>query len=148
MKFLFNLPKRQMSKLIFAILERRAIFPFLYFILILTLMKWHETPCLIKFPFLKTKNFKLGGYVSLLALNGLFTLIHEHNLDYPQFYIKLYALFDSNLWHSKYKSRFFRLAELFLSSTYVLFLLKLIIFLDMFQLILLLLFLKKWLDYV
>jgi U3 small nucleolar RNA-associated protein 19 len=61
--------------------------------------------------------YNAGGYNSLLALNGLFTLIHEHNLDYPNFYTKLYALFDANLLHSKYRSRFFRLVELFLSST-------------------------------
>ncbi|CAJ0845882.1 13794_t:CDS:2 [Entrophospora sp. SA101] len=57
--------------------------------------------------------------ISLLALNGLFTLINEHNLDYPDFYKKLYNLFDRNLMHVKYRSRFFRLADLFLSSTYV-----------------------------
>jgi U3 small nucleolar RNA-associated protein 19 len=63
--------------------------------------------------------YNAGGLVSVLALNGVFTLIHEHNLDYPHFYAKLYALFDSNLLHAKYRSRFFRLAEMFLMSTYI-----------------------------
>ncbi|KAL2917284.1 Maturation and nuclear export of 40S ribosomal subunits interacting protein [Polyrhizophydium stewartii] len=63
--------------------------------------------------------YNTGGIVSLLALNGLFTLIHEHNLDYPDFYHKLYALFDTSLLHYKYRARFFRLAELFLSSAYL-----------------------------
>ncbi|KAJ2580828.1 Maturation and nuclear export of 40S ribosomal subunits interacting protein, partial [Coemansia sp. RSA 1836] len=53
-----------------------------------------------------------GGSISLLALNGLFTLISEYNLNYPQFYEKLYALFDRNLLHVKYRARFFRLFEL------------------------------------
>ncbi len=54
--------------------------------------------------------------MSILALNGVFTLIVDFNLDYPLFYPKLYALFDKNILHVKYRSRFFRLAELFLSS--------------------------------
>lgn len=60
-----------------------------------------------------------GGYVSILALNGLFNLITIHNLEYPQFYAKFYALFDENILHAKYMDRFFRKAELFLSSPYV-----------------------------
>ncbi|CAG8750463.1 1536_t:CDS:2, partial [Acaulospora morrowiae] len=66
-----------------------------------------------------TESYNAGGAISILALNGLFTLIHEHNLDYPDFYKKLYNLFDRNLMHVKYKSRFFRLADLFLSSTHL-----------------------------
>ncbi|KAJ3331090.1 Nucleolar complex protein 4, partial [Kappamyces sp. JEL0680] len=57
-----------------------------------------------------------GGVVSILALHGIFTLIIDHNLDYPQFYPKLYALFDRNILHVKYRARFFRLASLFLAS--------------------------------
>ncbi|KAJ2641291.1 MAPK protein hog1 [Coemansia sp. RSA 1694] len=60
-----------------------------------------------------------GGSISLLALNGLFTLISEYNLNYPQFYEKLYALFDRNLLHVKYRARFFRLFELFLGSSHL-----------------------------
>ncbi|KAF0509118.1 CBF-domain-containing protein [Gigaspora margarita] len=66
-----------------------------------------------------TESYNAGGAISLLALNGLFTLIHEHNLDYPDFYKKLYNLFDRNLMHVKYRSRFFRLVDLFLSSTHL-----------------------------
>ncbi|KAI9098818.1 CBF/Mak21 family-domain-containing protein [Phlyctochytrium arcticum] len=62
-------------------------------------------------------SYDQGGAVSLLALNGLFTLITEHNLDYPDFYTKLYALFDKNVLHVKYRSRFLRLVDLFLSSS-------------------------------
>ncbi|KAL9548925.1 hypothetical protein MBANPS3_005454 [Mucor bainieri] len=66
-----------------------------------------------------TDSYNVGGAVSLLALNGLFTLITEHNLDYPDFYTKLYSLLDRNVMHVKYRSRFFRLLELFLSSAYL-----------------------------
>ncbi|KAG1456897.1 hypothetical protein G6F56_006731 [Rhizopus delemar] len=66
-----------------------------------------------------TDSYNIGGGVSLLALNGLFTLITEHNLDYPDFYKKLYTLLDRNVMHVKYRSRFFRLLELFLSSAYL-----------------------------
>ncbi|KAK9768443.1 Maturation and nuclear export of 40S ribosomal subunits interacting protein [Basidiobolus ranarum] len=66
-----------------------------------------------------TDSYNAGGAISLLALNGLFTLINEHNLDYPDFYKKLYALLDRNVLHVKYRSRFFRLLDLFLSSTHL-----------------------------
>ncbi|ORZ19354.1 CBF/Mak21 family-domain-containing protein [Absidia repens] len=66
-----------------------------------------------------TDAYNAGGAISLLALNGIFTLITEHNLDYPDFYSKLYTLLDRNLLHMKYRSRFFRLLELFLSSAYL-----------------------------
>ncbi|KAF8268920.1 ribosome biogenesis protein Noc4 [Lactarius quietus] len=60
-----------------------------------------------------------GGAVGLLALNTLFILMQEYNLDYPSFYTRLYAFLDQDLLHLKYRSRFFRLAELFLSSTHL-----------------------------
>ncbi|OLY81381.1 hypothetical protein AYI68_g4520 [Smittium mucronatum] len=66
-----------------------------------------------------TISYDAGGPISLLALNGLFTLITKYNLSYPDFYIKLYALFDRNLLHVKYRSRFLRLVDLFLSSTHL-----------------------------
>ncbi|KAJ2887844.1 Maturation and nuclear export of 40S ribosomal subunits interacting protein [Coemansia asiatica] len=66
-----------------------------------------------------SNSYDAGGSVSLLALNGLFTLITEHNLNYPQFYEKLYALLDRNLFHVKYRARFFRLFEVFLGSSHL-----------------------------
>ncbi|EHH66850.1 hypothetical protein EGM_03915, partial [Macaca fascicularis] len=61
----------------------------------------------------------LGGALSLLALNGLFILIHKHNLEYPDFYRKLYGLLDPSVFHVKYRARFFHLADLFLSSSHL-----------------------------
>ncbi|KAI9014492.1 CBF/Mak21 family-domain-containing protein, partial [Phycomyces nitens] len=66
-----------------------------------------------------TDSYNQGGSVSLLALNGLFTLIAEHNLDYPDFYQKLYNLLDRDILHVKYRSRFFRLLDIFLASAYL-----------------------------
>jgi len=60
-----------------------------------------------------------GGSVGLLALNALFTLMQESNLDYPNFYTRLYAFLTRDILHSKYRARFFRLTELFLSSTHL-----------------------------
>lgn len=57
--------------------------------------------------------------VKLLALNGLFNLMHTFNLEYPNFYMKLYALFTEELLHLKYRSRFIRLIELFLRSSHL-----------------------------
>ncbi|PPR02866.1 hypothetical protein CVT24_002291 [Panaeolus cyanescens] len=61
----------------------------------------------------------LGGSVGLLALNALFVLIKEYNLDYPSFYTRLYAFLDRDVLHLKHRARFFRLTELFLSSTHL-----------------------------
>lgn len=66
-----------------------------------------------------TDSYNVGGPISLLALNGLFTLITQHDLEYPDFYQKLYTLLDRDLMHVKYKSRFFRLLDVFLSSSYL-----------------------------
>lgn len=60
-----------------------------------------------------------GGPTSLLALNAIFTLIVSHNLDFPSFYNKLYALLDASVLHVRYRSRFLRLLETFLSSTHL-----------------------------
>ncbi|KAL2037683.1 hypothetical protein N7G274_009628 [Stereocaulon virgatum] len=66
-----------------------------------------------------TDSFNMGGSTSLMALSGLFYLIQHKNLDYPQFYPKLYSLLDSQILHSKHRSRFFRLLDTFLASTHL-----------------------------
>ena len=59
------------------------------------------------------------GATALLALNAIFTLVTRHNLDYPQFYTRLYALLDSSVLHMRYRARFLRLLDVFLSSTHL-----------------------------
>lgn len=66
-----------------------------------------------------TASYDIGGAISLLALNSLFLLVHKHNLGYPDFYEKLYALFEPGVLHVKYRARFFYLADQFLSSTHL-----------------------------
>ncbi|KAJ8043517.1 Nucleolar complex protein 4-like [Holothuria leucospilota] len=66
-----------------------------------------------------TSSYDVGGAVSLLALNGLFILITKYNLEYPDFYKKLYSLFEPSVFHVKYKARFFHLVDIFLSSTHL-----------------------------
>ncbi|ESO91648.1 hypothetical protein LOTGIDRAFT_233423 [Lottia gigantea] len=66
-----------------------------------------------------TDSYNIGGAISLLALNSIFILINQYNLDYPDFYYKLYLLFDPIIFHAKYRARFFYLADIFLSSTHL-----------------------------
>jgi len=89
---------------------------------ILRLMSNSIAPWFIKPELLMdfcTDSYNSGGSTSLLALSGLFYLIQEKNLDYPSFYQKLYLLLDSEILHSKHRSRFFRLMDTFLSSTHL-----------------------------
>ena len=60
-----------------------------------------------------------GGYVGLLALNTLFTLMTLYNLDYPAFYTRLYAYVDRRVLHIRHRARFFRLMERVLGSTHL-----------------------------
>ncbi|OAA67587.1 nucleolar complex protein 4 [Cordyceps fumosorosea ARSEF 2679] len=66
-----------------------------------------------------TSSYDASGSMALLALSGVFYLIRERNLDYPSFYPKLYSLLNSQILHSKYRARFFRLLDTFLSSTHL-----------------------------
>ncbi|XP_077164485.1 nucleolar complex protein 4 homolog [Paroedura picta] len=66
-----------------------------------------------------TVAYDIGGAISLLALNGLFVLILHHNLEYPDFYKKLYSLLDPSIFYVKYRARFFHLLDLFLSSSHL-----------------------------
>ena len=66
-----------------------------------------------------TDSYDQGGIISILSLNGLFELMKRYNLEYPNFYTKLYELLTPGLMHVKYRSRFFRLLDLFLSSTHL-----------------------------
>lgn len=55
----------------------------------------------------------------ILALSSLWELMKNYNLEYPDFYTKLYSLLTPNLLFTRYRSRFFRLCDLFLSSTHI-----------------------------
>lgn len=59
----------------------------------------------------------MGGPVSVIALQGIFQMMRLHNLDYPNFFEKLYSMFEPEIFHSKCKARLFYLADMFLNST-------------------------------
>ena len=89
---------------------------------LLALMSDRIVPLFVKPELLMdflTNSFDVGGSTALMALSGLFHLIQKKNLDYPQFYAKLYSLIDHNILHSKHRSRFFRLLDTFLASTHL-----------------------------
>nr|CAG4643910.1 EOG090X04ZD [Lepidurus arcticus] len=76
-----------------------------------------ENPLLLTDFFMESYN--VGGAISLLALNGVFVLMQKYHLDYPEFYTKLYSLLEPTIFHAKYKSRFFHLANVFMTSTHL-----------------------------
>lgn len=57
--------------------------------------------------------------VPILALNSLYELMKRYNLEYPDFYTKLYSLLTPSLLYNRHRSRFFRLCDLFLSSSHL-----------------------------
>jgi len=66
-----------------------------------------------------SESFNIGGAISLMSLHGLFILMHKYNLEYPEFYKKLYSMFEPQVFGAKYRARFFHLADIFLSSTHL-----------------------------
>lgn len=39
----------------------------------------------------------VGGLVGMLALNGIFSLVTQHGLEYPRFYERLYTLLQPSV---------------------------------------------------
>src|SRR5579862_2537087 len=90
--------------------------------IVLGMVSSRIAPCFVKVELLMDfliDSLNSGGSMSLLALSGLFHLIQEKNLDCPMFYPKLYSMLDASVLHSKYRSRFFRLLDIFLASTHL-----------------------------
>jgi U3 small nucleolar RNA-associated protein 19 len=52
----------------------------------------------------------------MLALNGIFVLVTQHGLEYPQFYERLYQMTTADAFAAKHRAQFFKLADLFLAS--------------------------------
>jgi len=65
------------------------------------------------------QSYSRGGGLALLGLHGLFVLIHQYNLEYPDFYKNVYAMLHPRVFSARYKARFFHLLDLFLSSTHI-----------------------------
>ncbi|XP_059056544.1 nucleolar complex protein 4 homolog A [Achroia grisella] len=60
-----------------------------------------------------------GGPISMLALQGVLELVRRHNIDYPDMYDRLYAMFEPEMFATRYKKRLLHLADVFLSSTHL-----------------------------
>ena len=58
-------------------------------------------------------------YVYILLIYFYQPSLTNYHSDYPSFYSRLYAFLDRDVLHLKHRARFFRLTELFLSSTFV-----------------------------
>ena len=89
---------------------------------ILSVMTTRIAPLFLKMELLMdflTDSFNTSGSTSLMALAGLFFIIQHKNLDYAQFYQKLYSLLDTHILLSKHRSRFFRMLDTFLASTHL-----------------------------
>ncbi|CAD6234202.1 GSCOCG00007647001-RA-CDS [Cotesia congregata] len=61
----------------------------------------------------------VDGPIGVLALKGVYELVTKHNLEYPNIFTKLYAMFEPEIFHTKYKARLFYLSDLFLQSTHL-----------------------------
>ena len=66
-----------------------------------------------------TDCFDYGGMISVLALSGLFELITKYNINYPNYYNKLYQLLTPEAFQLKYKQRFLTLLVQSLRSSAV-----------------------------
>ncbi|KAL7437418.1 hypothetical protein ACHAXH_004892 [Discostella pseudostelligera] len=83
-------------------------------------------PSPLRFAEYFTTSFKGGTTVSnngfnnslasILSLHGLFILMLDHQLEYPQFYNSLYQLLHPRILYTKHRSRFLRLLSKSLSS--------------------------------
>ncbi|KAL8143676.1 LOW QUALITY PROTEIN: hypothetical protein V2J09_016708 [Rumex salicifolius] len=66
-----------------------------------------------------TISYDIGGVVSVMALSGLFILMTQYGIDYPNFYEKLYALLSPSIFMAKHRAKFFQLLDSCLKSTLV-----------------------------
>ena len=82
-----------------------------------------DHPDLVLYIFMESSidlyRVKAHLYLFLIPTSELQDLLPKYLFFryYPDFYTKLYALFETSVFHVKYRSRFFHLADLFLSST-------------------------------
>ena len=56
------------------------------------------------------------GLVGILALHGLFILVVHHGLEYENFYKQLYNMVTLSTFLTKYRAKFYRLVDTFLST--------------------------------
>lgn len=64
-----------------------------------------------------TTTVKRGGLVAVLAIESLFQMIIQYNLDYPNFFSALYQLCTPEVFAARYRNKFMRLLHRSLKST-------------------------------
>lgn len=60
--------------------------------------------------------FTSGGMLGILSLGGLFVLLRRYNVEYPDFFPRLYRLLEPSVFYIKHRKRFFELLSLFLEG--------------------------------
>ena len=113
--------KRQFQSSWLAYLKEMALYPGVYK-RVLRQMPVHVIPNFLEPLHLAdylTDSYELGDEAGIQSLQSLFILISEHGLDYPEFFQKLYALIKLPILFSKTRARFFKLLNVFLSSTHI-----------------------------
>ncbi|XP_021742440.1 nucleolar complex protein 4 homolog B-like isoform X2 [Chenopodium quinoa] len=63
-----------------------------------------------------TRSYDVGGVVSVMALSGVFVLMTQHGIEYPDFYQKLYSLLIPSVFMAKHRVKFFELLDVCLKS--------------------------------
>ncbi|GAB2291653.1 hypothetical protein Dimus_025909 [Dionaea muscipula] len=63
-----------------------------------------------------TRSYDIGGVISVMALSGLFILMTQYGLEYPNFYEKLYSLLVPSIFMGKHRAKFFQLLDSCLKS--------------------------------
>ncbi|PRD28766.1 UNVERIFIED_CONTAM: noc4l-b [Trichonephila clavipes] len=132
----FFFKKRQLRRLFSDVWERYLKFPLPLPLLKKVLLVLHkkviphlENPCLMT-DFL-TDSYSQKGVISLLSLNSLFLLMDKYNIEYPDFFVKLYSLTNAEVINGKFNLRFFYLSDLFLSSIRIIYLKSVMVFGDL-----------------
>ena len=74
-------------------------------------------PCLL-LDFL-TRSLDAGGELGILSLKSLVILIHQHKLEYPHLYTKIYSLLSPELTYSKDYGDFLALFDMVTTSTHL-----------------------------
>ncbi|KCV73454.1 hypothetical protein H696_00988 [Fonticula alba] len=64
----------------------------------------------------RTDTTNASGVLALLSLDSIYILMLKHNIEYPDFYNRLYSLCDDRLPRLKYRARFLTLTDLYLQS--------------------------------
>ncbi|KAK6640829.1 hypothetical protein RUM44_012526 [Polyplax serrata] len=120
----FVLDKAQLGKMmgkVWRALINRDMTPVIHQKLLLLLLESYlskiDKPIFLTDFFMTSMN--VNGIIAVLALEGVSQLMQKHNIEYPNIYGKLYSMLEPEVFHKKFKSRLFYLADIFLSSIYL-----------------------------